>query len=260
MAGKTIEERFLVPTGYDRINVDSNSFGAYLRKLPLKPHGTFARQYNGVPKPYEPVYDAVVDLPIGDKDLHQCADAVIRLRAEYLWYRGDYENIHFNFTNGQQVDYLEWMKGRRIKVDNNRTWWVDSAEPDNTYENFWDYLEQVFQFAGTYSLSKELKPKNFEDIQIGNVFVFPADIRKRKPGHAVIVVDLAISQTGERLFLLAQSYMPAQEIHILKNPNDSTLSPWYSNQWENPWKTDLNEEDELFTPEWSFKVTDLKSF
>jgi hypothetical protein len=41
--------------------------------------------------------------------------------------------------------------------------------------------------------------------------------------------------------------MPAQEIQILKNPNNLELSPWYSNKIGS----------ELRTPEWTFKKTDL---
>ncbi|MBN2610182.1 MAG: hypothetical protein JXB00_01355, partial [Bacteroidales bacterium] len=53
-----------------------------------------------------------------------------------------------------------------------------------------------------------------------------------------------------KVFLLAQSYMPAQDIQILKNPNDKSISPWYS----------LDFEGDLITPEWTFKKTDLKRF
>lgn len=63
------------------------------------------------------------------------------------------------------------------------------------------------------------------------------------PGHAIIVVDAAQNTAGEQVFLLAQSYMPAQEIHVLKNPNDPNLSPWFK----------LNDGDELVTPEWTFQ-------
>ncbi len=67
----------------------------------------------------------------------------------------------------------------------------------------------------------------------------------------LIVVDVAISEPGERIFLLAQSYMPAQEIHILKNPNDSTLGPWYSTHLK---------DGVLATPEWTFSISDLNRF
>ncbi len=44
--------------------------------------------------------------------------------------------------------------------------------------------------------------------------------------------------------LLAQGYMPAQQIHILVNPTSRDLSPWY----------ELTETDagKLYTPEWIF--------
>ena len=58
---------------------------------------------------------------------------------------------------------------------------------------------------------------NVEDIEIGDVF-----IQTGNPyGHAIIIVDVAINKNKEKIFMLAQSYMPAQEIHILKNPNNN---------------------------------------
>ncbi len=104
----------------------------------------------------------------------------------------------------------------------------------------------IFSYAGTASLSKELKPVQVEDMQIGDVF-----IRGGFPGHAVIVVDMAENvQTGEKLFMLAQSYMPAQDFHILVNPTDTGLSPWYN--------TNIGEE--LITPEWRFYKGELMRF
>ena len=66
----------------------------------------------------------------------------------------------------------------------------------------------------------------------------------------LIVVDMATNTQGEKMFLLAQSYMPAQEIHILKNPNNNDLSPWY----------DAKNLDKLTTPEWVFSKNQIKSF
>jgi len=244
--GQTLETRILTPEGFERIIIDEISFAGYLRQLPLKPHGSEVTLYNGRTKQNHDVYNAVVDLNIGKKDLHQCADAVMRLRAEYLWKQKLYDKIHFNFTNGFRVDYPEWMKGKRIVVEGNQTYWTLSHSPSNTYQDFWEYMEIIFSYAGTFSLSRELNPVNIDDLRIGDIF-----IQGGSPGHAIIVVDLALnSQTKEKIFLLAQSYMPAQEIQILKNPNNDKISPWYS--------VDFGEI--LETPEWTFYKTDLKRF
>ncbi|MDI9309488.1 MAG: DUF4846 domain-containing protein [Limnohabitans sp.] len=241
----TIQVRFQPPNGYKRTIEAQNSFEAYLRDLPLKPRNSYVTYYNGAKKPNYSVYEAVVDLPIGNKDLHQCADAVMRLRADYFYNSKQYDKIHFNFTNGFRVDYTKWAQGFRIKVKGNTTSWVKKAEPSFSYETYWQYLEQVFQFAGTASLSKELKPTRVSEIKIGDVF-----IKGGFPGHAVIVVDVAVNEKGKKVFLLAQSYMPAQEIQILKNPNSPTLNPWYSEDFGN----------KLITPEWNFTTNQLKCF
>ncbi|MFM8949586.1 MAG: DUF4846 domain-containing protein, partial [Bacteroidota bacterium] len=237
--GSSLMTAFNTPPGYERVSVENNSFEEYLRKLPLKPAGTPVRLYDGTLKGNQNAHVAVVDLPIGKKDIHQCADAVMRLRAEYLWKRGLYSQIHFNFTNGFRADYSKWMDGYRITVDGNDASWVKSAQSSNTYEDFWKYMEMVFSYAGTLSLSKELEPVAVKEMKIGDVF-----IRGGTPGHAVLVVDMAFNpQNGNKRFLLSQSYMPAQETHLLKNPNSNSLSPWY----------DLDFEGDLQTPEWLFK-------
>ncbi|HOP99614.1 MAG TPA: DUF4846 domain-containing protein [Acetivibrio clariflavus] len=50
--------------------------------------------------------------------------------------------------------------------------------------------------------------------------------------------------------MIAQSYMPAQDIHVLKNFNGTEISPWYS----------LNFGDVLNTPEWTFYKDQLMRF
>lgn len=244
-AGTTISTRFNVPNGFERTTEDESSFGYYLRNLPLKPNGSDVLYYDGRTKSNQ-VHTAVVDLPIGKRDLHQCADAVMRLRAEYLWNTKQYDKIHFNFTNGFRVDYSKWMQGQRVGIEGNKTYWKSGGTASNTYESFWKYMELIFNYAGTLSLDKELKPTSIENMKIGDVF-----IKGGSPGHAVIVVDMAINKTtGEKLFMLAQSYMPAQEIQVLKNFNQSGISPWYS----------TSNLKQLNTPEWTFSLDQLKSF
>lgn len=244
-SANTIETRISCPDSFVRQGVETNSFQAYLRSLPLKAAGAKVHYYNGNTKPKNGVYTDVVDLAIGKKDLHQCADAVMRLRAEYLWKQKKYEDIHFNFTNGHKVAYKEWMSGKRMKIEGNKTWWLDKHPPSNTYQDFWNYMELIFMYAGTASLEKELHSTTIENAAIGDVL-----IQGGHPGHAVIIVDKAIHEdTGEAIYLLAQSYMPAQEIQILLNPVNKKISPWFQLQSGN-----------IQTPEWNFTSTDLKRF
>ena len=242
----TLSARFAPPEGAKRVKMDTSSFAAYLRNLPLKPHGAKVHYFDGREKRNTYVHAAVIDMDVGDRDLQQCADAIIRLRAEYLFQRKTYSEIHFNFTNGFKADYQKWRAGQRIKVDGNSVSWIPGSKEDGSYKSFRSYLNMVFAYAGTQSMEKELKPVELDSIEIGDIF-----IQGGSPGHAIIVVDMAIDEeTEERFFLLAQSYMPAQEMHILNNPQNKALSPWYSNKLQG----------RLVTPEWMFDKGDLKRF
>ena len=110
------------------------------------------------------------------------------------------------------------------------------AAVDGGWPNFRQYLGFVFVYAGTYSLKKELLPVSPNDpIRAGDVF-----IQGGFPGHTVIVVDVAENDRKERIFLLAQSYMPAQDMHVLAGKN--AKDPWYR----------FPVGDVLETPEWTF--------
>ena len=97
--------------------------------------------------------------------------------------------------------------------------------------------------CGTASLSKQLRTQDIINVEQGDVL-----IRGGFPGHAVIVMDIAINDTGNKIFLLAQSYMPAQDIHVLNNPSNKNLSPWY----------EVNDETIIETPEYTFTKYELK--
>ncbi len=242
--GSTIQTRFNTPSGFERIPVEENSFANYLRNLPLKPVGSKVKYFDGRIKD-DYAYEAVVDMEIGNTNLEQCADAIIRLRGEYFYEKKAYDTISFTLTNGFPVDYTQWMKGNRIVVNGHTTTWKKTAEPSNTYKDFRSYMDLVFTYAGTLSLSKTLHSKNIKDISIGDVFILGGS-----PGHAVIVVDMAENKSGEKVFMLAQSYMPAQETQILRNLNDDKLTPWYSSKIVG----------DLVTPQWTFETNQLKTW
>lgn len=243
--GKTIQERFAPPKDYTRLNVEKGSFAAYLRQFPLLNDGTPVLLYNGNKKSNQNIHAAVLNIDIGSKDLQQCADACMRLWAEYLFQKQDFESIHFNFTNGFYFDYPNWRKGNRISVNGNKVNWYNAGQADTSYRSFRKYMNLVFSYAGTWSLSQELKGVKPENIEIGHLF-----LQGGHPGHSVIVMDMVVNEQGEKLMLLAQSYMPAQSIHVLKNLQEQKISPWYH----------IPQEGVLRTPEWTFTSNDIRKF
>lgn len=222
--GGTIATRFVPPEGFVRQGYAADEFGAYLRGQPLKPHGAAVYLYNGELKSNQAAHAAVLDVTVGKRDLQQCADAVMRLRADYLYDQKRFADIHFNFVSGFKAEYARWRNGERIRVMGNKVSWVPGNGPTRELKDYHKYLTMVYSYAGTASLVHELKPKENEDIEAGDVL-----IKGGSPGHAVIVVDKAVHPaTGEIMVLLAQSYMPAQDIHVLVNPEYSDGNPWYS--------------------------------
>jgi len=232
------------PAGYRRSSVAPGSFGAWLRALRVRAGRPPVYLFDGRRKANQSAHYAVLDVDIGDKDLQQCADAVIRLRAEFLFSSSCRDEIGFHFTSGDLARWRDWREGLRPVVTGNRVTWRRTGNIDPGYANFRAYLETVFMYAGSASLAKEMKPvPDARDIRIGDVF-----IEGGFPGHAVLVVDVVENPSGERAFLLAQSFMPAQDIHILRSFED--ISPWYR----------ARSEGVLRTPEWNFLYGRLRRF
>ncbi|WP_081413659.1 DUF4846 domain-containing protein [Eisenibacter elegans] len=236
-----------LPDGFERVAVDEASFAHYLRHFRLKPDTTIYL-HNGQRKPDQSFGFRVLDIDVGSQNLQQCADAVIRLRAEYLYQSQAHDQIRFNFTNGQPAVYQQWREGYRAYEQRGQIVWRKEVDYDGSYPNFRKYLDLVFYYAGTFSLERELITVPLgAPPQIGDVL-----IRGGFPGHAMLLVDLAQNpQTGEYIFLLMQSARPAQDMHLVRNRNTPTLSPWYS-------LTELNPKIQI--EEWTFDRSNLKRF
>ena len=210
-----------LPPGYTRLPAASGTYTAWLRSLPLKKNNTVFL-YNGMPKANQSAQFAVIDMPVGNKDLQQCADAVMRLYAEYQFSRRQYGAI--DFTDNAHTHYRLPTGAGRAAFD--------------------QYLEKVFAYCGTASLEKQLAPvQDFVQLQAGDVL-----IKGGAPGHAMQVVDMATDKTGNKIYLLAQSYMPAQDMHIVVNPVQPGLNAWYS----------ANNATVIETPEWTFRSKNLR--
>ncbi|MGD1845131.1 MAG: DUF4846 domain-containing protein [Salibacteraceae bacterium] len=219
-----------VPEGYQRIEVDQGSFGSFLRSFPLNTIDNTVYLYTGEKKGNQRKHYAVLDIDVGKRDLQQCADAVMRLRGEYLYQSGQEAAIGFDFANGSTSR------------------WLDYAQNDRSPEKFRKYMDYVFAYANTRSLHGQMQGlADLQNMEPGDVFVQTGN----PYGHAMLVVDVAYNPTTrDKVFLLSQSYMPAQSIHIVRNLNEPGSSPWYS----------IHFGEELETPSWTFMAQDIRRF
>jgi hypothetical protein len=232
------------PPGYRRVPVDKNSFGAWLRTVSLKKDRT-VYLYDGSRKTNQSAQFAVLDISVGKEDLQQCADAVMRLRAEYLYSSGDLAEINFRTGEGVWLNFGEWAKGRRYSLTGGHLKPYETGRYCSDRNSFAGYLRTVFSYCGTLSLEKQLIPiAHTTGIRAGDVWV-----KGGSPGHAMLVVELAINRLGRKVYLLAQSYMPAQDIHLVINPQNVAISPWY----------EVND-DPVYTPEWTFYPSNLRTW
>lgn len=238
--GATVAARICAPEGYAR--TEGSAWEEFLRNQPLLPHGSPVLLHDGTEKWNQDAHVAVLSIDVGKRNLQQCADAALRLRCEFLFSAGQVDRINYHLTNGDPFPYAKYRDGYRLKVDGNRTSLVKTAGRDDSREAFRKYCDVLFSYAGTISVERESEPVPKEEMRIGDIF-----IKGGSPGHCVIVMDMCESAGGDRLFLLGQSYMPAQQIHILKNT--ASDSPWYS----------LAELSYPFsTPEWTFETECLR--
>ena len=219
--GTTLLSRFAVPEGYTRIACPEGSFGSFVRNYPLKPDGSPVLLWTGEPKANQRDHAAVFAMHVEDEmDVQQCADSVMRIYAEYFRATGQYDRLKFHFVGGFLFDYNTYIQGYRIREDGDSFTWVQSKPAEDSDDVFDHYMFMVCAYASTLSMKGESEETSLQGLQIGDVF-----LKAGSPGHVVMVADIC-EKDGKKAFLLAQSFMPAQEFHIVKNPRHED-DPWY---------------------------------
>ena len=243
----TIKERFSPPKDYEWIEEKPSSFGYFIENFKLKPYGSQILKYDGTPIATQHLHEAVFDIDTGNKDLQQCTDAVIRLRAEYLFKAKKFDEIKFHFTSGDLVSWNDYKNGIRAFVNGNDVNLKKTAKFDDSYKNFRNYLDLIFNYAGTISLNKETKPvADNSDLKTGDILITPGS-----PGHVVFIAGTCQNKEGKKLYLLAEGFTPAQSIHLLSNPFNRNISPWYNLDVDN---------SETKTARYIFQPTNFRQF
>ena len=194
------------------------SWQYFLQHLPVKDAPIV--DYRGRPVANQSKHVSIINYDVGTKDLQQCADALMRLRAEYLFSINKSEAIGFHFCSGLYYSWDDYCRGARPIASGNRVSLYYTKATEKTHQSLRSYLDIVYAYANTISLCKELKAT--DKFEVGTVIITPGS-----PGHTCIVIDESSDTNGEKIYKLAEGYMPAQSIYIVSNPYEPQISPWY---------------------------------
>lgn len=225
-----LEQRFEAPPGFARADLQAGSFGAWLRRLPLEPPGTPVRSYaGGVIQPASsPFVAAVAALDVGEADLQQCADAVMRLHAEWRWSQGARDQS-YRAASGLNLEFQRWARGERLVAKGASLSWVPRARAGSAdHGALRQFMDAVFAWTNTVALARQAAPISYPGLRPGDFVV-----QGGNPGHAILILDLARAADGRQVVLLGQSYMPAQSFHVLKRAG----SAWFPIAAEQPLQT-----------------------
>ncbi len=221
--GVTIKDRVKIPKDYKRIKYKKGSFQEYLRNYKLKAFGSKIINYDGSEYFWQMGHIGVLDIPVPKNGLQQCADALIRIRSEYLWDSNRKSEIGFNFTSGHYCSWIKYAEGYRPKIKGNKVSFHKTASKDHSKTNFYKYLNLIYTYSGTLSLYHELpKVNDVKNLKIGDMLIIGGS-----PGHIVMICDEIVNTNGEKLYLLFQGNTPAQSVHLVKNLENNIISPWY---------------------------------
>jgi hypothetical protein len=77
-------------------------------------------------------------------------------------------------------------------------------------------------YAGTLSLINESKPISPDEMRIGDIICDET--------HVVLIVDEAVNEKGEKVYLIGQSFIPAVCFHIVTTTNGDAATPWFTQE------------------------------
>lgn len=212
------------PPGFTRVPATPGSWAWWLRHLPVLEPSAPLRYFDGtlVPRGNSGLI-AVVDLDTGKRDLQQCMDVLIRLRAEHLRAAGLEKRIAFRYPGGRYLTWRSWVKGLRPDRSSKDLTLIPRAAWSDSRGSFMGYLQTLYHDTGTVHHQSEPSVAPAE-LAIGDFFVYPPNPATVN-GHAVMVLDLAVSATGERRIVVGQGDTPATDFHVLRSPRGSAWFP-----------------------------------
>jgi hypothetical protein len=225
--GENLTTLYPEPAGYRRVAVEAGSFAEYVRNLAVLPDTAAVRYYDGRRVQQWPGSSRVVDLPFLFKsDVEQCADMALRLVSEYFWQAGQADSLAFRLQNGQEIGWREWRAGRRLRYDAESDRHVRSREAaDSSRAAFEEFLFYLFHWTGSVALKRDLRRITASELRPGDLIV---QNTSGAMGHVSVILDAAVNGDGERLYLIANGWTPAQSMFIRQPQEGEGSDGWFS--------------------------------
>ena len=126
------------------------------------------------------------------------------MRAEYLFKTKKFGEIKFHFTSGNLLHWEDYKNGKRAFVNGNSVSCRKTKNFDDSYQNFRNYLDLIFTYAGTISLNKETFPIiDNKKLKSGDILITAGS-----PGHVVFIAGVSKNAEGKKyIFWLKVSHL-----------------------------------------------------
>lgn len=192
------------PKGYTRIVFQNDSYSNWMQNLPVKNSKSIMsidRKINWNRLTYNVFF--VIDKPLYFKeDLEQCADYAMRFWADYHKETGKRDNLYLFDYNGSKKYFI------------------------NSKKTYIDFLKYSMSHSNSYSIWNGANKIISEKLIPGDMFV---QNMNGGIGHVSVVIDAAENETGDRIYLVGYSNLPAQEFHVERALTEYGVSGWFTN-------------------------------
>ncbi|MEE2788171.1 MAG: DUF4846 domain-containing protein [Myxococcota bacterium] len=218
---RRLDNTFPTPSGYTRIEVVPGHFDHWLRGLPIRRDRRQVLSYRD--RPLDRPAAGIVYMDVGRRDLQQCADSAIRLHAEYLWAKGFQHRLQYHFTSGDLSRWSDWKAGERFVIRGAEVARKTGPARSGSHQSFRAWLDLIFTYAGSLSLPRDTTVVGTKPYRAGDILV-----QGGRPGHVVMILDIARNRDGTTIALLGQGFMPAEDFHVLRDQGPHVIEQtWF---------------------------------
>ena len=212
-----LRQRFADPMGYQRIAVNPETLGEWLRFLPLAAAGTLVTDAAGKTAIVSLAGFAAAVVAI-DMHAEESADALLRLHAEWRYFKGDYASISYASNSGRLMPFSRWIGGERIVMKKQDMDWAFKTAPLDkpSYADLRNFLDAAYQWTDPRALAIQGRALDPTDVAPGDYFVHAG-----KDPTLVIVLDVAKNAKGEPAMLLGHVAAPRQAMYVMRATKDS---------------------------------------